>query len=62
MISPTDLLHSSPAPHFKIFQVFLIASDMQIILHLITPDMLLANGEKIVCGNLDYITMMDRLN
>ena len=24
MISPTDLLHPSPAPHFKTFQVFLI--------------------------------------
>jgi hypothetical protein len=24
MIGPTDLLHPSPAPHFKIFQVFLI--------------------------------------
>jgi hypothetical protein len=24
MIGPTDLLHSSPAPHFKIFRVFLI--------------------------------------
>jgi hypothetical protein len=24
MIGPTDLLHSSPAPHFKTFQVFLI--------------------------------------
>jgi hypothetical protein len=26
MISPTDLLHPSPAPHFKTFQVFLIFS------------------------------------
>jgi len=24
MIGPTDLLHPSPAPHFKTFQVFLI--------------------------------------
>jgi hypothetical protein len=24
MISPTELLHPSPAPHFKTFQVFLI--------------------------------------
>jgi hypothetical protein len=24
MIYPTDLLHPSPAPHFKTFQVFLI--------------------------------------
>jgi hypothetical protein len=24
MISPTDLFHPSPAPHFKTFQVFLI--------------------------------------
>jgi len=24
MIGPTDLLHSSPAPHFKTFQLFLI--------------------------------------
>ena len=24
MISPTDLLHPSPAPHFKTFQVFLM--------------------------------------
>jgi len=26
MIGPTDLLHPSPAPHFKTFQVFLIYS------------------------------------
>jgi len=24
MIGPTDLLHASPAPHFKTFHVFLI--------------------------------------
>jgi len=24
MIGPTDLLHPSPSPHFKTFQVFLI--------------------------------------
>jgi len=24
MIGPTDLLHPSPAPHFKTFQAFLI--------------------------------------
>jgi len=24
MISPTDLFHPSPAPHFRTFQVFLI--------------------------------------
>jgi hypothetical protein len=24
MISPTDLFHPSPAPHFKTFQVFMI--------------------------------------
>jgi hypothetical protein len=24
MISPTDLFHPSPAPHFKTFQMFLI--------------------------------------
>jgi len=26
MIGPTDLLHPSPAPHFKTFYVFLIAA------------------------------------
>ena len=27
MIGPTDLLHTSPAPHFKTFQVSFVISD-----------------------------------
>jgi hypothetical protein len=29
MIGPDDLLHLSPAPHFKTFQVFLIYKNMR---------------------------------
>jgi len=41
MIGPTDLLHPSPAPHFKPFQVFLIEERNK--LHIIK---LLITGEE----------------
>jgi hypothetical protein len=34
MIGPTDLLHPSPTPHFKTFQVFLIYCPKRIAIEL----------------------------
>jgi hypothetical protein len=55
MIGPTDLLHPSPTPHFKTFQVFLIYCPKR-------PNFVVIRAKKKQDGgkkNCDFLTAVD---
>jgi hypothetical protein len=56
MMGPTDLLHPSPAPHFKTFQVFLIYCTKCPIGERFSPKKeFLANPDEGICTKVSKI-------